>query len=301
MRHSRSDAFRRAIEPEGQAPSRQAARWMELASDPNNPNAIAHRAAVLRRAWRDPIDDRARFLEDRCRNRKVLDVGCVAHDLDRTAKENWLHARIASVAADCFGVDVLSPQIAELNRRGYRIADHDLSLGLGPLAAEAPYEVIVAGELIEHVTDLAMLFRTAAAALSERGELIITTPNPYAPERVRSGQLGIIWENVDHIVYAFPSGIAELAERHGLRLAEAMTTFTPSVSRSVRSRVRDLSRAARGSHFRSVGIASLGPTRERRVRYGRISRLWHGLWWPQRRFTGESFVYVIRRGSHDEH
>ena len=84
------------------------------------------------------------------------------------------------------------------------------------MAATGPFDVIVAGELIEHVGSIDMLFEVARDLLSPTGEMILTTPNPWAPARVAAGQRGEVWENADHILFAFPSGVAELAERHGL-------------------------------------------------------------------------------------
>src|SRR5687768_5706364 len=202
MRHSRRMQFEDALT----APAPSASRWSDLASDPNAPQALAHRARVLQAAWRPPIDDRVTFLETRCRNRKVLDVGCVAHEVERVSSPGWLHGRITAAARHCVGVDVFADEVEEMCHRGYEVVLHDLTTGLGPIAPLCPFEVIVAGELIEHLEGLDMLFTLARDALSEGGQLIITTPNPYAPARVRAGQLGIVWENVDHIAYAFPSG-----------------------------------------------------------------------------------------------
>jgi len=67
-------------------------RWSDLAQDPNAPSAIAFRARTLRNAWRDEIPDRAEFLVERARGRRVLDVGCVAHDLERMKSPEWLQS-----------------------------------------------------------------------------------------------------------------------------------------------------------------------------------------------------------------
>lgn len=294
MRHSRSESFDHAL-ADSAVPPTSIGRWHDVAGDPNDPAALARRAAVLRAAWRNPIDDRLAFLEDRCRNRKVLDIGCVAHGIERERSPNWLHGRLASVAGECIGVDVLSDEVAALNQMGYRVVEHDLTNGLGPLVDEAPLDVIVAGELIEHVPSLDMLFAIAGEALAPNGELIITTPNPYAPHRVRAGQLGIVWENVDHILYAFPSGIAELAERHGLILSEAATTIERARHTSLKDRLKAVRRRLRGRQFVSVGYSTFGAPRVAQVGYGNTSKNFRNRWWPRRQFLGETFVYVVRR------
>jgi len=290
LRHNRAAAFDAA---QRELPA-DIAGWSQLADDPNDPRTVAHRARTLEAAWRPPIADRLRFLVDRCRDQNLLDIGCVAHDEARLDGDDWLHAHLARSAAQCVGVDILEEGVAAVNAAGFDAVVQNLSEGLGPLADRGPFDVIVAGELIEHVPDLDMVFRVAAEGLAEDGELILTTPNPFSPQRVRAGQLGIVWENVDHVSYLFPSGIAELAERRGLMLAEAATIRDPVGARA--SRVQKLKRTIRGSHWRNVGFA----TGERRgqiaVDAGPIGRALRRLARPRRRFLGETFVYVIKRG-----
>ena len=269
-----------------------------VADDPNDPVAIAHRAAVLREAWRPAINDRIEFLVDRCWDKRILDIGCVAHDAARMDSGQWLHGRLAAAAAHCIGVDVLEIGVAEMRRRGFVVELHDLREGLGPLAEHAPFDVIVAGELIEHVEALDMLFRTAAMALAAGGELIITTPNPYAPHRVRAAQRGIVWENVDHILHAFPSGVAELSERHGLTLAEAAVVQSSRRRRGAIDWAKSVRRRFHGRQWRTVGFATLGEARVRSVGHAPVPDLFESWWrWTGRRFLGETFVYVVRRRS----
>ncbi|WP_048697528.1 class I SAM-dependent methyltransferase [Nostocoides australiense] len=261
-----------------------------MTSDPNDPIALALRARTLAAAFRPPVSDRLGYVEDRCRGRKVLDIGAVAHDSERMDSPSWLHGRIAAVAASCLAVDILPAGVAAMQKRGFEAVTHDLSAGPGPLRERGPFDVIVAGELIEHVTDLGMLFRTATDLLSPAGEMLITTPNPFAPKRMWAGRRGMVWENADHILLAFPAGMAELAERHDLLLAEAFTVVParpPVTARSVAKRVL---RSARGTAWRTTGFTTSGARVATRIQSG-LTRP------PSRRdwFRGETFIYVIRR------
>lgn len=268
-------------------------RWSDVAADPNDVRALAGRARTLRAAWREPIADRAQFIVERCRGKRVLDVGCVAHDVKRMESPEWLHGRVAAAASSCVGVDVLPEGVAHMVEAGFDVVTHDLTRGPGPLADVAPFDVIVAGELIEHVPALDMLFTAARDLLGSGGELVITTPNPWAPHRVAAGQRGDCWENADHILFAFPSGIAELAERHGLILSEATTTRPESRSRRPLELAREARRRLRGTAWLRLGIATRGPERAVRIEAGPSL--------PARRgprgavFVGETFVYVVRR------
>lgn len=289
VRHNRADAFEAARRDRSDVSG-----WSDVASDPNDPRAVAHRARTLRRAWRPGIDDRVAFLTERCRDRAVLDIGCVAHDAARLGGDDWLHGHLARAAATCVGVDILAEGVAAVQAAGFDAVVHDLTTGLGPLAERGPFDVIVAGELLEHVPDLDMVFRVAAEGLAPDGELVLTTPNPYSPQRVRAGQLGIVWENVDHVSYLFPSGVAELAERRGLVLAEAATV--DERRRPGGTAVQHLKRTVRGSHWRNVGFATTdGGDEPVGVDAGPLGRGLRRLTRPRRRFVGETFVYVVRR------
>lgn len=292
MRHLQSERYERALR---QAP-RHVERWSDLAADPNDPLALARRARTLRAAWRDAIPDRADFLVDRCRGQRVLDIGCVAHDTARMRSPEWLHGRLAAVADECLGVDVLDEGVAEMKRLGYRAISHDLSQGTGPVAAMGLFDVIVAGELIEHAGSIDMLFEVARELLSPTGQLILTTPNPWAPARVRAGQRGDVWENADHILFAFPSGVAELAERHGLVLTEAATTASvPSQPRSVKGALKAIRRKVLGRQWVNVGFSTQGSPRVVRISATPVRSLAGRRTSGPRRFVGETFVYVVGR------
>ena len=271
------------------------ARWSDAASDPNDAVALAYRARTLRAAWRSPVADCLEFLIERCRGKSILDIGCVAHDIGRMKSSDWLHGRLAAVAEQCLGLDVLQEGVDEMRRMGFDAVAHDLSLGPGPVADRAPFDVIVAGELIEHLGSIDMLFDSAAALLSPGGSLIITTPNPYAPDRVRAGQRGYVWENADHILYAFPSGIAELAERHGLVLAEAACTTDARSRRTAKEFLKDLRRWLRGDQWTPLGITSLGAPGVRHISPWRLGRIFDRFN-PNPRFLGETFIYVVQPG-----
>ena len=103
-----------------------------------------------------------------------------------------------------------------------------LDVGEGAQAARRvlgaqTFDAVVAGELVEHLGSPERLFEIARSALRPSGVFIVTTPNPYAPHRAYRGLQRHTWESVDHVLYAFPSGLAELADRTGFVLASWTT------------------------------------------------------------------------------
>jgi SAM-dependent methyltransferase len=184
------------------------------------------------------IADRIGWLQDHCRDQKVLDVGCVDHDAERMAGDLWLHRRLSEVASELVGIDYEADGVRRLREEGYDVVHGDITAGSASVADRVPFDVVVAGEVIEHLPCPQSLFSFAHAVLRPGGLLALTTPNPYAPWRVRAGQMRHVWENVDHVVYAFPSGVAEMGNRTGLRLLESSVTDLPwsgSLRRSARA------------------------------------------------------------------
>lgn len=226
------------------------ALWTDVASDPNAPEARQYRKAQVDAAWRVETRDRTAVLRELCQGRNVLDIGCVGH-ASRIGSDVWLHAELAEVADKCLGIDVDGPGVERVISGGYDAVLCDITSDALPdeVTNRAPFDVVVAGEVIEHLPAPQSLLTFAMKVLGPGGTLVVTTPNPYAPGRVRAGQRGAVIENVDHVVYAFPSGIAEMADRTGMRLVMACSVgvpFTTGEWRSAKALVAALMGRARG-------------------------------------------------------
>ena len=87
------------------------------------------------------------FISSLCAGKSVLDVGCVERSIAREGTPTWLHKHICRTASRAVGLDLLAPEVAELNRRGYNVICGDAtSIDVGE-----HFDVVVAGEIIEHV------------------------------------------------------------------------------------------------------------------------------------------------------
>jgi SAM-dependent methyltransferase len=261
-------------------------RWTEISDDPNSPDVLTRRAAEVGRAHRGHVADRISLITSMCRGRRVLDLGCVDHFVERQAKASWLHRQIVEVASECTGADINPAGVRSLNEQGFRVVEHDVCLGPGPLMSMAPFDVIVAGELVEHLRDPLTLFETSASLLGPAGTLVITTPNPYAPHRFFAGLSGRQWENVDHLFYAFPSGVAELASRTGLELVDCRTTSPLPWKGTLRLSVMHVMQRLGPRRDESSAVA---PTLLPVWFVIANRRRWSTL------FSGETAIYVLRR------
>jgi SAM-dependent methyltransferase len=191
--------------------------WRQLGTDPNDASIVATRRQTLLQAWRAPVTDRDDFITAICRDRSVLDIGCVDH-IVAGAVAARLHRRIASVADQCTGIDVNEAGARLLRKEGFDVVVADIAATAFGLGNRVKYDVVVAGELIEHLDNIGTFLENSKKMLSAGGVLVLSSPNPHS----LSGNLRTLkydtWENVDHVTYVFPSGMVELAERHGLSL-----------------------------------------------------------------------------------
>lgn len=190
-------------------------RWSEICSQPNAPAVLEARRRELVAARRPPCADRAAYLVELARGKRVLDVGVVDHVATALKNPHWLHGKIVRAASYTLGVDVLSSGVAALREAGYNVRQCDITKDV---PEGGPFDVVICGEVIEHLGHPQALFASAAQLLSPGGRLVLTTPNPYYLGRTLRHLARRDRESVDHVTLLFPSGIAEMASRAGLKL-----------------------------------------------------------------------------------
>jgi 2-polyprenyl-3-methyl-5-hydroxy-6-metoxy-1,4-benzoquinol methylase len=106
-----------------------------------------------------------------CRDRRVLDVGCIGQDV-KFLSDHWLHQEIKSVAKEVTGVDLSRESIEILNKKGYHI------LHISELeSVNETFDIIVMADVIEHVSNSVEFLEFYSRFLNHDGMLVITTPN----------------------------------------------------------------------------------------------------------------------------
>jgi len=145
-----------------------------------------------------------------CKNKNVLDLGCVAHSALREESDTWLHKRILKVAKSVVGVDYEKLEINKLNKKGYNIIYGDVER----LNINKCFDVIIAGELIEHLMNPGLFLDSVKKHMHEKSIIIITTPNCFAIRRL-IGSLFIrkLSENREHISYYSNVNLIQLLKR----------------------------------------------------------------------------------------
>ena len=189
--------------------------WTNISNDPNSPEVIKRRKEALKAARQKPVANRIDYIKQLAAGKSVLDVGIVDHLIGHQHSLSWLHGQLASVASKILGVDILPEAVEQLKTEGYNVRLYDVTKQ--PL--DEKFDLIVVGEVIEHLNNPCSLFESAKKMLAPGGRLVLTTPNPYYVARIRDNlRFGFGSDSVDHVTLLFPFGISELAERAGLKL-----------------------------------------------------------------------------------
>jgi hypothetical protein len=168
--------------------------------------------------------DRVAWIADRCRGRRVLDLG--AYDETALAKRgtpHWLHGRLAEVADSVLGVDAsgaLPPDGVTTGPRSRIVPGDATALDAGLVHRHDP-EVVVASELLEHLPAPLAFLRALRELLPGRA-LLASTPNATSFTNVLLALAFRESSHRDHLhVYSFKT-LHALAREAGLAEREVV-------------------------------------------------------------------------------
>jgi 2-polyprenyl-3-methyl-5-hydroxy-6-metoxy-1,4-benzoquinol methylase len=209
--------------------------WHDISSDPNDPKVMEFRREVISKARTERlIADRVAYLCGLVRGKSVLDIGVVEHTRDATLSASWLHGHLKRHASRCLGVDVLEGEVKYLKEQGYEVILADITQA--PLPEK--FDVIIGGEVLEHLDAPGMFMENCAAMLNSGGRLAITVPNPWYINAIVKSCFSryTFVDSADHVAWYDASTLFELGQRHGLKL-ERFTGIAVPKPRTFRARL----------------------------------------------------------------
>jgi 2-polyprenyl-3-methyl-5-hydroxy-6-metoxy-1,4-benzoquinol methylase len=170
------------------------------------------------------------FILDRCKGKRVLHLGCVGFT-DSSLEEriaqakNSLHWKLSRIA-DVVGVDYSASVVEEYRRLG--IFDNILVgnvMELEKLGLQPDFDAIVAGDIIEHVSNPGNMLAGIRSLASAKTELILTTPNSFGLPNFLRNIVGRFHEGGEHVMGFNDQQLTCILSRHGLRVKELHTCF----------------------------------------------------------------------------
>jgi len=167
--------------------------------------------------------ERFKLLKPYIENKDVLDIGCCGeYTLEYSRPEGFLHGNIKKYAKSVFGIDISKECIEFLKERGYNVEianaeNFDLN---------QKFDVVVAGELIEHLSNFEGFFNSVKKHLKDDGLLILTTPNVFYFKEILFLVLrGYPPVNPEHTCYFDEVTLRQLLGRFDFSVEKVMYTM----------------------------------------------------------------------------
>jgi len=143
----------------------------------------------------------------------ILDVGCTDH-IVRENSVYWLHQHLSQKFARVVGIDISEENLEKMRALGYK---NLYRMDAESFSLEEKFDTIVAGELIEHLSNPGLFLNQARSHLNPGGRLIVTTPYVFSLLYVLYSNLKFpkTCENPEHTNWLCIETMRRLSKRHG--------------------------------------------------------------------------------------
>jgi SAM-dependent methyltransferase len=165
------------------------------------------------------------FLKSLCRERSVLHLGCTnwPYREQSSGDERFLHHVLSKSASELWGLDSDIEGLTALNEQGVENLHRADLENLAAASIDRTFDVIVAGEVIEHLSNPGLFLEGVKRFMRADTDLVITTVNAYCAFRLaiyglRGHQGRSEPVHPDHVAYYSYNTLAHAGRRAGLSL-----------------------------------------------------------------------------------
>jgi predicted TPR repeat methyltransferase len=162
------------------------------------------------------------MLVEFARGRRVAHVGFVdEHRLEaKVGQGTWLHARLAESASSLVGLDLEAEGVRWAVEHGFEAyaVDAQSAEAVAALGLE-PAEVVIAGEVVEHLDAPGPFFASLQQLVRDDGLLVVTTPNAFRLLNFLAPVGGVELVHPDHTAWHSPHTLTTLLGRSGWEVA----------------------------------------------------------------------------------
>ena len=167
-------------------------------------------------------DQKIKFLTDKAKGKEVLDIGCVCHNPKNYNSRFNVHRALKERAKVLTGLDLYKPGVDYLNEKGFNVVHGDAC----NFEFEKPFDLITAGDIVEHIGNLDGFFNSCFSNLKEDGSLLITTPNPWYWKIFVKAIIGKeIKPNPEHTLWLCPKTLEQISSRWGFRTVRVQYAY----------------------------------------------------------------------------
>ena len=145
------------------------------------------------------------------------------------AGKNSLHATVTDLAKNSVGVDSDEPSVRLLTERGvFDNLVHADATTVTRADIDLPsVDVVLAGDIIEHLTEPGLLFDTVDRVCEPNSTLLISTLNALGLAHTLRNLRGRPLEEGDHVCSFTPQTFAHMIQRKGWVIEEMWTCYQP--------------------------------------------------------------------------
>jgi 2-polyprenyl-3-methyl-5-hydroxy-6-metoxy-1,4-benzoquinol methylase len=188
--------------------------WHRLSTDPCALESKSQLRNFLRAIRRDYYGSKDSIFLEASHARSVLDIGVCEHTLENIDSPQWFHKKLYGHASHVKGVDIDESLVRELKAREFNV---DVVDACSQIDLGERFEVVLIGDVIEHVANPEALLSFAKRHLVPGGRIFVSTPNPFSILWFRQvATHGSFHGNLQHVAWFAPVNANELARRVGL-------------------------------------------------------------------------------------
>lgn len=156
-------------------------------------------------------------------NIKLLDIGFAEHGVEFAKRPDWFHHKLRAFNNNrIFGLDINESAVREISAlTKYENLIVGDATNPSLLVAGGEFDVIHAGDVIEHLSNLGGFLEFCKNNLTTGGRIVITTPNPCERHAFKAWQHQGLYANMEHTCWITPTNMNELCRRVNLTFSES--------------------------------------------------------------------------------
>lgn len=162
---------------------------------------------------------RQQYLVTKCTAKRTLHLGAVDYHKGIFC---GLHKALIEVAECVIGIDIDWKGIEHARSEGIQNIHYGDLERLHELNISGKFDVIVAGEVIEHLSNPGLFLAGIKRFFGPDSEMVLTTPNAFSFHRFLLALGGLEYVHPDHVCYYSYTTLKHLLESHGFVIKEEL-------------------------------------------------------------------------------
>jgi len=176
-------------------------------------------------------NDRMKVIYPHIKDKEVLDIGCygelrgLIHNIKND--DTWMHGFLSKYSKHATGIDIVPDKIEVIKKNGYDV----YCMSAEDFKFKKKFDVIFAGDVIEHLDNPGLMLRQCRKHLKEEGLLIVTTYNIFNLDYKLANIIRFFDNNLEvhpnHTCFYSPTTIKNLLFRNGFKVNKIIFVNQP--------------------------------------------------------------------------